>query len=161
MNYTLYLTQASDGRETVYSYTLHNFEGEKAAGTFLALGRRRNDMSYCGHIALQRALRSVAKIEGVISLKVIVDHPLLQPIVFETMGIDDSLHPTLCQTTNRMLKRFASYELASADFSGDDATWQEVATLDNALDSLEQNKTVKGRWQIFRDLFFNSQKIIR
>ncbi|MEK5500779.1 hypothetical protein [Bacillus sp. FSL M8-0168] len=161
MNYTLYLTQASDGRETVYSYTLHNFEGEKAAGTFLALGKRRNDMSYSGHIALQRALRSAAKIEGVISLKVIVNHLLLQPIVFETMGIDEPIHPTLCQTTNRMLKRFVSYELASADFSGDDATWQEVATLDNALDSLEQNKTVKGRWQIFRDLFFNSQKIIR
>lgn len=161
MNYTLYLTQASDGRETVYSYTLHNFEGEKAAGTFLALGKRRNDMSYSGHIALQRALRSAAKIEGVISLKVIVDHLLLQPIVFETMGIDEPIHPTLCQTTNRMLKRFVSYELASADFSGDDATWQEVATLDNALDSLEQNKTAKGRWQIFRDLFFNSSKFIR
>lgn len=161
MNYTLYLTQASDDRSTVYSYALHNYEGPQASGVFVASGRRRQDTSYCGHIALQRALRAAAKTEGVISLKVIVDHPLMQPIMFETMGIDEQKYPGLCQTTNRLLKRFASHELAASEFVSDDAAWQEVAVLDEALDVLEQNRTIKGRWRTIRDRFFNAYKIIR
>ncbi|MCY8797797.1 hypothetical protein PNF29_04855 [Bacillus subtilis] len=161
MNYTLYLTQASDDRTTVYSYALHNYEGLQASGVFVATGKRRQDTSYCSHIALQRALREAAKMEGVISLKVIVDHPLMKPIMFETMGIDEQKYPDLCRTTNRLLKRFASHELAANEFVSDDAAWQEVAVLDEALDALEQNRTIKGRWQMIRDRFFNAHKTIR
>lgn len=160
MNYTLYLTQASDDRTTVYSYALHNYEGPQMSGVFVATGKRRQDTSYCGHIALQRALKA-AKTEGVISLKVIVDHPLMQPILFETMGINEQKYPDLCRTTNRLLKRFASHELAASEFFSDDAAWQEVAVLDEALDALEQNRTIKGRWRMIRDRFFNTHKTIR
>ncbi|MCY7827125.1 hypothetical protein P8879_10745 [Bacillus spizizenii] len=161
MKYTLYLAQASDDRTTVYSYALHNYEGPKASGVFVASGRRRQDTSYCGHIALQRALRAAAKTEGVISLKVIVDHPLMKPIMFETLGIDEQQYPDLCRTTNRLLKRFASHNLAASEFVSDDAAWQEIAVLDEALDALEQNRTIKGRWRLMRDRFFNIHKTIR
>ncbi|MBT2574868.1 hypothetical protein J7E26_13035 [Bacillus sp. ISL-51] len=161
MNYTLYLTQASDDRSAVYSYALHNYEGPQASGVFVATGKRRHDMSYCGHIALQRALRKAAKTEGVISLKLIADNPLMQPVLFETMGIDEQKYPGLCRTTNRLLKRFASHDLAASEFDNDDAAWQEVAVLDEALDALEQNRTIKGRWRMIRDRFFNAYKTIR
>ncbi|MED4830391.1 hypothetical protein [Bacillus atrophaeus] len=161
MNYTLYITQVGDDWATVYSYALHNFEGRQANGSFVATGKRRHDNSYCGHIALQRALRFAARIEGVISLKLIVDNPLMQPVLFETMEIEPTLYPDLCRTTNRLLRRFASHELAASDFSGEDASWQEVAALDEALDVLEQNRTIKGRWQLFCDRFFNANKTIR
>ncbi|MGQ8920966.1 hypothetical protein ACUUYQ_03675 [Bacillus halotolerans] len=131
------------------------------SGVFVASRRRRQDTSYCGHIALQRALRTAAKTEGVVSLKLVVDHPLMQPILFESMGIEEQKYPELCRTTNRLLKRFASHELAASDFSGEDALWQEAATLDEALDALEQNRTIKGRWQLFCDRFFNDYKTIR
>ncbi|WEY99610.1 hypothetical protein P5634_17935 [Bacillus subtilis] len=106
-------------------------------------------------------MKAAAKTEGVISLKVIVDHPLMQPILFETMGINEQKYPDLCRTTNRLLKRFASHELAASEFFSDDAAWQEVAVLDEALDALEQNRTIKGRWRMIRDRFFNTHKTIR
>ncbi|WP_308399229.1 hypothetical protein [Bacillus halotolerans] len=106
-------------------------------------------------------MRAAAKTEGVISLKVVVDHPLMQPIMFETMGIDEQKYPGLCQTTNRLLKRIASHDLAASEFVSDDAAWQEVAVLDEALDVLEQNRTIKGRWRMIRDRFFNAYKTIQ
>ncbi|NPC94018.1 hypothetical protein HOO54_17785 [Bacillus sp. WMMC1349] len=162
MNYTLYITKAGDDRSTIYSYTLHNYKGQLSAGTFVAIGKRRNDDTYCGYIALQRALRSAAmETEGIVSLKIVADQLFMEPVIFEIIDVSSPLNPALCQTTKRLLKRFASYELAASNFSGDDASWQEVSTLDNALDELEKNKTIQGRWQTFCSRFFDWKKTIR
>ncbi|MFS0559607.1 hypothetical protein AB1K91_02600 [Terribacillus sp. 179-K 1B1 HS] len=161
MKYTLYLAQAGDDARTVYSYILTNFEGEKRSGIFVATGEHKHDEEYCSHVALQRALRDTAKEPGVIQLTVHVDGPLVDPIIFQVEGINSPLYPSLAKTTTRLMKRFSAAEFAATDFNDDDASWQEIATMDNALDQLEYSRTIKGRWQLLCDRLFNPTKIIR
>jgi len=161
MKYTLYLAQAGDDARTVYSYILTNVEGEKRSGLFVATGERKHDEEYCGHIALQRALRDTAKEPGVIQLTIHVDGPLVDPIIFEVEGINPPLYPSLVKTTTRLMKRFSAAEFAASDFNDGDANWWEIATMDNALDHLEYCRSINGHWQLLCDRIFNPTKIIR
>lgn len=162
MRYNLYLATAGDDKHTVYSYVISNYEGIKDSGVFVAVGERRNDESYCGHIALQRALRTAARQDGVVSLLTVsFDSSVFNPLAFEVMELDPPLYPALARGTQRLLRRFSAFEIASSSYGDDDATPVEVSVLDEALDALEQARTIKGRWQLICDRFFNPTKIIR
>lgn len=161
MKYSLYLASAGDDNHTAYSYVISNFEGVKAGGVFIALGDRRNDESYAGNIALQRALRVAARLDGVITLHINFDLSVVNPLAFEVMEIEPPLYPALSRGTQRLLKRFSAYEIGSGEYGDDDASPFEAMALDEALDALEQARTIKGRWQLLCDRFFNPQKIIR
>ncbi|WP_339216719.1 hypothetical protein [Ornithinibacillus sp. FSL M8-0202] len=160
MRYTLYLSVATDDKRSVYSYTLTNFEKEIASGTFVTKGKRRFDEVYCGHVAVQRALRRAAKVEGVIQLTIVLDHELVNTIGFELGNVNPSLYPTLCRTSQRIMKRFAKCDLAAMELE-DNMEPFEAATCDEALDSLEYYRTVKGRWQLLKDTILGSKNIIR
>ncbi|MFD1224860.1 hypothetical protein ACFQ4B_32600, partial [Paenibacillus vulneris] len=71
MNYTLYIASAADDRGAVYAWLLVNYEGVKASDVYFTHGERRFDESYCAHVALQRALRTAARQEGVVQLNVL------------------------------------------------------------------------------------------
>lgn len=162
MKYSLHIATVGDDKHTVYSYVISNYEGVKNSGVFVAVGERKNDESYCGHIALQRALRAAARQDGVISLLTInFDSSVFSPLAFEVMEMDPPLYPPLARGTQRLLRRFSSHEIAASSYSEDDASPIEVSVLDEALDALEQARTIKGRWQLFCDRFFNPTKIIR
>lgn len=160
MRYTLYVASVGDDRHTAYSYVISNFEGIKKTGIFVASGKRRNDDSYCGHIALQRALREASKLEGVVTLRLNFDVALM-PLAFELMEVESPIYPPLFKTTERLLKRFDRYEMASGEYADDNASYFEVRTLDDALDMLESARTIRGRWQLFCARFANPNKLIR
>lgn len=160
MKYSLYLATAGDDKHTVYSYVITNYEGIKDSGTFIAVGERRHDESYCGHIALQRALRKAAKMEGVIHLHLNFDETLTT-LAFEIIGIDPPLYPALERTTQRVLRRFQHHEVGYGDYGTVDADKYEATTLDVAIEELEHLRTIKGNWQLFIDRFINPNKIIR
>lgn len=161
MRYTVHLATAGDEKHTAYSYVISNFEGVKASGVFIATGDRRHDESYCGHIALQRALRQAAKMDGVIAVNINFDASIFNPLAFEVVGVNEPLYPSLARTTSRILQRFAKYDVQAGEFGADDADRFAVAALDNALDELEQTRTIKGRLQLFIYRFTNPQKLIR
>jgi len=161
MKYTLHLASVGDSDRTVYSYVISNFEGIKNSGVFVAIGERRHDESYCGHIALQRALRAAIKMEGVISLHINFDHSVFTTLGYELMDLEPVLYPNLARTTKRLLRRFESHEFGTAEYDDDNASISEAMVLDEALDALEQARTIRGRWRLFCDRFFNPTKIIR
>jgi len=161
MKYTLNLATAGDSDRTVYSYVISNFEGVKDSGVFVAVGERRNDESYCGHIALQRALRAATKQDGVISLHVNFDHTVFTTLGYELMELEPALYPNLTRTTKRLLRRFEKYEYGTAEYDASDASMYEAMALDEALDTLEQARTMQGKWRLLCDRFFNPTKIIR
>ncbi|MCC2250376.1 hypothetical protein JUJ52_10405 [Virgibacillus sp. AGTR] len=160
MKYTLYLALATDDKRSVYAYTLANYEGEITSGTFITAGKRGFDDVYCGHVALQRALRKSAKEAGVIQLTVMLDHSLIDSIGFELANVNPSIYPSLCRTTQRIMRRFDKCELAAM---GDEEDMQpyEVSVCDEALDALDDCRTVKGRWALLKDTILGSKNIIR
>lgn len=160
MKYSLYLATDGDDKHTVYSYVISNYEGIKDCGTFVAAGERRHDESYCGHIAMQRALRKAAKMEGVIQLHINFDSTLY-PLALEVMGVESALYPSLERTTQRIIRRFDSYEVGAGEYDIEDADIFQAAAIDEAVDGVENLRTIKGRWQLFKDRFINSHKIIR
>ncbi|CAM5433783.1 hypothetical protein SAFG77S_08048 [Streptomyces afghaniensis] len=161
MNYTLHLASAGDSDRTIYSYVISNFEGVKDSGVFVAVGKRRHDESYCGHIALQRALRAATKMDGVISLHVNFDHTVFTTLGYELMDLQPALYPNLTRTTKRLLRRFEKYEYGTADYDASDASVYEAMALDDALNTLEQARTIQGKWRLLCDRFLNPTKIIR
>lgn len=161
MNYTLHLAAAGDSDRTVYSYVISNFEGVKDSGVFVAIGERRHDESYCGHIALQRALRAATKMDGVVSLHINFDHSVFTTLGYELMELEPSIYPNIARTTQRILRRFEKYEFGTAEYDDENASVYEAAALDDALDTLEQARTMQGKWRLLCDRFFNPTKIIR
>lgn len=160
MRYTLHITSAADDRHTVYSFVISNVEGIKSSGVFIATGKRHEDLSYCGHVALQRALREVSKLEGVIQLHVNFDVPLYD-LVLEIMELEEPSYPQLAQTTALILRRFDNWDIGAGEYSNFDSDIFEAAALDNALEALEDARTFKGRLLLLRDRFINTRKIIR
>lgn len=161
MRYSLNLASVGDDKHTIYSYVI-SLEGREIieTGTFFALGERQKDESLCGHVALQRALRRVAKREGVINLTVSFDSSVID-LALEVAHPQSPLYPTLSRTTQRILKRFDSVKMAQSEYGENDATPIEAAVLDEALEQLELARTIKGRWQLFCDRFLNPTKQIR
>lgn len=160
MNYTLYLAAASNDRYSVYSFLLANYTGVIDKNVFIAVGERRFDESYCGHIALQRALRRTAQAEGIISLQIVLDQSVTSPLGYELLGASPPLYPGLERTTQRILKRFQKVEFASTK-PDEDALPEEIAVVDDAVDALEQVSTPIGRLKLLRDRFLKPSKIIQ
>lgn len=161
MQYTLYVGAAADDKRAAYSYLLTNFEGVKGSGVFLTMGERRFDGNYCGHIAIQRALRQAAQSEGVIQLTVVFDETLAEDVGYEMLGVTAPLYPTICRTTRRLMKRFDKCELAAFKKDEADALPQEIAVIDDAIEALEQARSVVGRLEFWRDFIITPKKIIR
>lgn len=161
MKYTLHLAAAGDSDCTVYSYVISDFDDVKDSGVFVAVGNRRNDESYCGHIALQRALRAATKMDGVISLHVNFDHTVFTTLGYELMDLEPSIYPNIARTTQRLLRRFEKREFGTAEYDSNEAGIYETMALDEALDTLEHARTMQGKWRLLCDRFFNPTKIIR
>ncbi|MCC0566552.1 hypothetical protein [Brevibacillus borstelensis] len=160
MKYTLHLASASNDHFSAYSFLLTNYEGAVDEDVFIAMGERKFDESYCGHIALQRALRRSAKAGGVVSLRIVLDESIIDPLGYEVLGVTPPLYPGLHRTTSRILRRFNETELASAR-KEDDASPEEVAVVDEAIEALERAMTPFGRLGLFRDRYLNPNKIIQ
>lgn len=160
MNYTLYLASASNDHHSAYSFLLTNYTGVVDEDVFIAVGDRKFDESYCGHIALQRALRRAAKAEGVINLQIVFDQSVTSPLGYELLGVSPPLYPGLERTTSRILRRFQKVEFASTK-PDEDALPEEVAVVDDAVDALEQASTPIGRLILLRDRFLKPNKIIQ
>lgn len=160
MKYTLYLASASNDHYSAYSFLLTNYEGVVDEDVFIATGERRFDESYCGHVALQRALRRAAKVDGVISLRIVLDESVTDPLGYEVLDVVAPLYPGLQRTTSRILKRFSKAEFASTK-KQDDALPEEIAVVDEAIEALEQVMTPIGKLKLFRDRFLNPNKIIQ
>lgn len=160
MHYTLYIASAADDRRAAYAWLLVKFDGAIADAVYLTHGERRFDDNYGAHIALQRALRVVARQEGVIQLRVVMDETVANAIGYELLGAAPPLYPTLCQATKRIMRRFADVELASFRRDEADALPQEVAVLDDALDALDRARTINGRLNLWIDAITRRKETI-
>jgi len=154
MRHTLYLAKAEDDRYGAYAYAITNFKGTVDQGVYIAVGRRKNDESYCGHIALQRALRQATKkCEGPVQLTIVLDDDLAECVAYEVMSVlgRSPLYPALCRTTQRIMRRFDSAEFAAMTRDESDLRPAEAAVIDDALEALEDAGSLMGgiklRWQ--------------
>lgn len=163
MRYTLYIASAADDKRAAYSWLLANHAGIVDKGVYLTQGDRRFDESYSGHIAVQRALRAAARQEGVISLRLSLDTTMAEAVGFEILDAmpQPPLYPALCRTTKRITKRFNAFELASFKADEADASPQEIAVVDDAIDSLDQARTWAGTLRVWRDCLTRPTNIIR
>lgn len=162
MQYSLYIGAASDDKRTAYSWLFVNHAGVVASDVYLTQGERRFDENYGSHIALQRALRKAAQTAGVIQLRLIMDNTIAEAVGFELIeGIQAPLYPTICRTTRRIMRRFNKCELAAFKIDEADASPQEIAVVDDAIDALEQAATLAGTWRLWRDCLLKPNKIIR
>lgn len=161
MRHTLYFTAAGDDKRTAYSFILADHNGLALdSGVFLAIGVRRHDEAYNGHIALQRALRQSAKHAEVASLHIAFDGELFDPLAYEIMGVNNPpLYPSLCRTTQRIIARFDRYEIGGFEVENCERP-VEAAVIDNALQALEDARTLIGRLRVLRDRVVNPTKII-
>lgn len=161
MRYALYIGSAADDKRAAYSWMLVNHTGVVASDVYLTYGERRFDENYGSHAALQKALRKVAQSEGVIQLRLVMDDTIAEAVGFELCGVQAPLYPTICRTTSRILKRFDKYELASFSKDEADASPQEIAVIDDAIDTLQQTATLAGTVRHWRDVLLKPNKIIR
>ncbi|MHA7964962.1 hypothetical protein ACX93W_12535 [Paenibacillus sp. CAU 1782] len=163
MQHSLYIGAASDDRRTAYSWLLVNSDGVAASDIYLTQGERKFDENYGSHIALQRALRAVARQEGVIQLRLVMDETVSDAIGYELIDVlaQAPLYPTLCRTTKRIMRRFDKCELATFKRDETDATPQEISVVDDAIDALEQAATLPGTFRYWRDCLLRPNKIIR
>lgn len=164
MKYTLYLAKAEDDRHVTYAYAIADYAKIIDEGVYVAIGERKDDENYCGHVALQRALRqAIRKCKGQARLTVVLDNELIDDIAFEILGVSGSapLYPSLCRTTQRIMKRFASCDLAAMTKDESDLRPAEASVIDEALNALEDVNTLVGRIKLWRDIVINPQKIIR
>lgn len=165
MKLTLYIAKAEDDRLAAYAFTLTNYKEIIDSGVFIALGKRKEDESYCGHVAVQRALRrAVRSHAGPIQLTIVFDAELIDDgIAFELLDVPGKvpLYPTLCRTTRRIMKRFQTCEVASMTEDESDLLPAEATVIDEALDAIYEANTVRGRLKVWRDTLINPQKIIR
>ncbi|NUU74248.1 hypothetical protein [Paenibacillus xylanilyticus] len=161
MKYQLYIAAAADDKRAAYSYVLANYAGIVARGTFLTVGERKFDDSFCGHVAIQRAMRSATnKAEGVADITVVLDENIANDVGFELLGVNPPLYPTLCRTTQRVMKRFNSCELAAMK-KGDDLSPEEASVFDMCLEALDDAMTPRGQFRLAWDTVTGSNKIIR
>lgn len=162
MQHSLYIGAASDDKRTAYSWLLVNSAGVALFDVYLTQGERRFDENYGSHIALQRALRAAARQEGVVQLRLVMDDSVTDAIGFELVeGVQAPLYPTLCRTTKRIMRRFDKCELATFKRNETDAAPQEIAVVDDAIDTLEQAGTLAGTFRYWRDCLLRPNKIIR
>lgn len=164
MKYTLFISKAEDDRHVTYAYAITDHVKIIDEGVYVAVGKRRNDDNYCGHIALQRALRqAIRKCEGQVRLTVVLDSEMIDDIAYDILGVAGSapLYPSLCRTTQRIMKRFASCELAAMTTDESDLRPAEASVIDEALNTLDNANTLVGRFKTWRDTVINPQKIIR
>lgn len=162
MKYTLYIAAASDDHRMAYTYVLADYKSIVAEGTYLTAGERKFDESFCGHVALQRALRAAAKsAEGVVDLTVALDENIANDVGLELLDINPPLYPALCRATKRIMKRFNQCNLAAMRKDDEDLSPEEAAAFDDALDALEEARTVRGKWRLFIDYITGASRIIK
>ncbi|MYL53314.1 hypothetical protein GLW08_08175 [Pontibacillus yanchengensis] len=152
MKYTLTCTYVEDDKFGVFTWALSNFEGVLHSDSIIALGERKSDRTYCGHIALRRALRQSAKLtEGVVDLTVKLDEGLIEAVGYELLPeVSTPLYPALKETTERALRRFEKYQLAQITEDVDGGMSVDEATaLDEAEDRLERLRTIGGRLDLW------------
>ncbi|GIP13990.1 MULTISPECIES: hypothetical protein [Paenibacillus] len=161
MKYTLYLAAASDDHRIAYTYVLADYKSVVAQGTYLTVGKRKFDESFCGHVALQRALRAAAKsAEGVVDLTVMLDENIVD-VAFELLDINPPLYPALCRTTKRIMKRFNKCELAAMKKDNEELSPEEAAAFDDCIAALEGARTVRGKWRLLFDIITGAGRIIK
>ncbi|MDU7472105.1 MAG: hypothetical protein E7L01_01910 [Paenibacillus macerans] len=162
MRYTLYIAAASDDHRMAYAYVLADYSSVVAEGTFLTAGERKFDESFCGHVALQRALRAAAKsAEGVVDLTVMLDDNIANGVGLELLEVNPPLYPSLCRATKRVMKRFNQCNLAAMKKEDEDLTPEEAAAFDDCLDALEEARTVRGKWRLLFDIITGAGRIIK
>ncbi|MBY3623626.1 hypothetical protein HGO21_29370 [Acinetobacter sp. CUI P1] len=160
MKYSLYIAATADDKRAAYSYVLVNYTGIIAKGTYLTVGERRFDDSFCGHVALQRSLREAARQDGVLDVTVVLDAGGLQEIGLELMDVSPPLYPALWRNTKRVMQRFSECTLAAMK-KNDEMTREEASVFDECLDALEQSRTFGGRLRLIRDCLLGKNNIIR
>ncbi|MCZ4142460.1 hypothetical protein BZG17_32220, partial [Escherichia coli] len=139
-----------------------NYAGIVAQGTFLTAGERKFDESFCGHIALQRALRaSASKAEGVADVTVMLDENIANDVGFELLGVNPPLYPSLCRSTQRIMKRFNSCELGAMKKDDAELTPIEASVFDECLFALENSRTPRGMAKLAWDVITGNKNIIR
>ncbi|WP_113755089.1 hypothetical protein [Bacillus pumilus] len=153
MKHTLFIAKFMDDRRSAYSYMITNYEGIKASGSFVTLGKRNNQNT--DYRALQRALKSVSQLLGVVDLKIIFDQSLIQ-IAYEMVEVDEPKCPEITETTARTIRRFKSCEYATTDFSDINAIPEEVYVMDTAVDLLSKYSSITGNVRLLtKELFGN------
>ncbi|HBU80872.1 MAG TPA: hypothetical protein DEF35_04420 [Paenibacillus sp.] len=98
--------------------------------------------------------------EGVADVVVTLDENIANDVGFELLGVNPPLYPTLCRTTQRVMKRFNSCELAAMK-KGDELSPEEASVFDECLAELEDAKTPRGNLRLAWDTVTGSNKIIR
>lgn len=160
MRHSLYLAAAQDGQRVSIAYGLADHGGLWASDRFITAGPSRLDVNRAGHIALQRALRQAARHSGVVDLVLTFDGESMGEVGYELLGLDAPKHPALCRNTERILLRFNTVRFAAMN-RGDDLLPEEAAVFDEALDALEQVRTLRGRLRLLLDTWTGNPKIIR
>lgn len=162
MKYTLYFAAASDDHRMAYTFILMDYKSIVTKGSFVTVGKRKFDESFCGHIALQRALRTVARsAEGIVDLTVVLDENVANDIGFELLDVNPPLYPALCRTTKRILKRFNNFAFAAMKKDEEGLSPEEAAAFDESVTALEEARTLTGRSRLLFDVIIGSNKIIR
>ncbi|MFL0475590.1 hypothetical protein ACH0CI_26775 [Priestia sp. 179-F W1.4 NHS] len=164
MKYILTCCYADDDKHGVFSYALSHYEGILFSDQIIAVGDRKNDKSYCGHIALRRALRDVSKrSEGVASLTLKFDDVLIENVAYELIeNINTPVYPSLAESSKRALRRFQSYEFAKITTDLDvGLSVDEATALDECESKLDELKTLKGRLELLKLRLVCPHKIIR
>jgi hypothetical protein len=164
LKYILTCCYAVDDKHGVFSYALSNYEGVLFSDQIIAVGDRKNDKTFCGHIALRRALRDVSKrSEGVASLTIKLDDVLIENVAYELLeSVNTPVYPSLAESSKRALRRFQHYDFAKITTDVDVGLSADEATaLDECESKLDDLKTLKGRLELFKMRLVCPHKIIR
>lgn len=164
MRYTLHIAKAEDDRHATYAYVLSNYSGIIDQSVYIAAGKRKNDESYCGHIAVQRALRQASrKCKGPVQLTIVLDDEMIEGVAYELLSVTGAapLYPALCRTSQRIMKRFQTAEIAAMTADASDLQPAEAAVIDDALEALEDASTLVGGLKVRWQTLVNPTKIIR
>lgn len=89
-----------------------------------------------------------------------LDENIANDVGFELLGVNPPLYPTLCRTTQRIMKRFNSCELAAMK-KGDELSPEEASVFDECLTTLEEARTLRGQFMLAWETVTGSQNIIR
>jgi len=164
MQYVLTCCYADDNAHGVFSYTLSNYTGILFSDQIIAVGDRKNDKTFCGHIALRRALRAVSnRCEGVSVITLKLDDVLIENVAYELIeNVNTPVYPSLAESSKRALRRFQHYEFAKITTDVDvGLSVDEATALDECESKLDELKTLKGRLELLKLRLVCPHKIIR
>ncbi|MFD1225496.1 hypothetical protein ACFQ4B_36010, partial [Paenibacillus vulneris] len=89
------------------------------------------------------------------------DETVAEAVCFELLDLNPALYPSLCKTTKRIMRRFSSCELGTFKKDESDASPEEIAVVDEAVDALDQARSISGLLRHYADILLNPIKIIR